>query len=514
MTIIISGDGLDLQSIVSVSRGLGKVMLDDGAKQRIARARAFVEKLVAEAKPVYGITTGFGKFSDTFISREQAAELQRNLIVSHACGVGQPLPTDAVRALMLLRTNALAKGYSGVAVNTVERLIVMLNERIHPIIPSQGSLGASGDLAPLSHMVLAMIGEGEAEVDGEVFPGCEALARRGLTPIELSAKEGLALINGTQAMSASLSLALTDALAALKASFITAALTHQALRGITAAYDDKLARVRPHPGQATAARVMRDLLEGSGLTTAPGEMRVQDAYSLRCIPQVHGACLQAFWHVAETAGIEFNAATDNPLLFPAEGEVISGGNFHGEFLALAADYLSIAMSEIANISERRIERLVNPQLSGLPAFLTRSGGLNSGFMITQYSAAALVSENKVLSHPASVDSIPSSANQEDHVSMGGMACRKVRQIVENTLRVLGIELIAACQAIDLSGERNLSPATEAVFKLVRSHVAELGRDRVMYPDLNAGYLLLQNGKVQQAAEEVIGEFIKLQKEEI
>lgn len=511
MAIVITGEGLDLQTILSVSRGQTKVTLDPHAKEKIQRARSYVEQLVSQAKPVYGITTGFGKFSDTFISSLQTAELQRNLIISHACGVGQPLPTDAVRALMLLRANSLAKGYSGVKVSTVECLLNMLNERVHPIVPSQGSLGASGDLSPLAHVVLVMLGEsgGEAEVDGEVLPASEALARRGLKPIQLCAKEGLALINGTQAMGASLSLALGDGLNAIKACFVTAALTHQALRGITAAYDDKLAQVRPHEGQRVAAKTMRTLLEGSNMVTAPGELRVQDAYSLRCIPQVHGACLQAFLHVAQVAQVEYNSATDNPLVFPEQGEAISGGNFHGEFLALSADYLSIAMSEIGNISERRIERLVNPQLSGLPAFLTRSGGLNSGFMIAQYTAAALVSENKVLSHPASVDSIPSSANQEDHVSMGGMACRKVRQVVENTLRVLGIELVAACQAIDLQSERGLSPATAAAYKLVRAHIAELAEDRVMYPDLNLGYWLLSSGKVQAAVEEITGEFIKL-----
>jgi len=509
MAIIVTGEGLDLKAIVSVSRGQGKVVLDEAAKERIQHARSYVEQLVNESKPVYGITTGFGKFSDTFIGPEQTAELQRNLIISHACGVGQPLPTDAVRALMLLRANALAKGFSGVQISTVQCLVDMLNARVHPIVPSQGSLGASGDLAPLSHVVLVMLGEGEAEVDGEIVPGAEALARRGLKPIQLSSKEGLALINGTQAMGASLALALADGLSALKGCFITAALTHQALRGITAAYDEKLAMVRPHRGQIMAAEAMRSLLEGSLMTTAPGELRVQDAYSLRCIPQVHGACLEAYLHVFATAQIEFNAATDNPLVFPNELEAISGGNFHGEFLALAADYLAMAMSEVGNIAERRIERLVNPQLSGLPAFLTRSGGLNSGFMIAQYTAASLVSENKVLSHPASVDSIPSSANQEDHVSMGSISCRKVRQIVENTLRVLGIELVAACQAIDLQNERKLSPATEAAYKLVRTHIAELERDRIMYPDLNLGYWLLSSGKIQNAVEEIIGEFIRI-----
>jgi len=509
MSIKISGDTLTLSEIKAVSRDQEPVSLHPAACRRITAARELVEAIVAQGRPVYGITTGFGKFADVIISKEQTATLQRNLIVSHACGVGPPLPTDAVRALMLLRANALAKGYSGVHVSTVECLLAMLNGRVHPIVPAQGSLGASGDLAPLAHVVLVMLGEGEAEVDGEILVGLEALARRNIAPITLTAKEGLALINGTQGMAANLSLAVLDALSALKASFITASLSLQALRGITTAFDARLSAVRPHPTQAKAAATVRTLLEGSTFVTAPGELRVQDAYALRCIPQVHGACWHALEHVADTLLIECNSATDNPLVFPADGEVISGGNFHGEYLALAADYLAIAMAELANIAERRIERLVNPHLSGLPAFLTRHGGLNSGFMITQYTAAALVSENKVLSHPASVDSIPSSANQEDHVSMGGVACRKVRQVVENTLRVLAIELLAACQAFDLQFGSDLSPATSLAYDLLRKNVPTLGEDRIMYPDLNAAYRLLQAGHIQAEVEKFTGELVVL-----
>ena len=509
MSITISGDSLTLSEISAVSRSRARVSLHFATPARIDAARQLVEAYVTEGRPVYGITTGFGKFAEVSISREQSAALQRNLIVSHACGVGPPFPTETVRALMLLRANALAKGFSGVRVSTVECLLNMLNAGVHPVVPAQGSLGASGDLAPLAHVVLVMLGEGEAEVDGEVLPGREALARRQLTPIALTAKEGLALINGTQAMAANLSLAVLDAVAALKASFITASLSHQALRGIPAAFDARLSAVRPHPAQGKAAAVMRTLLEGSTLVTQPGEMRVQDAYALRCIPQVHGACWHALEHVASTLLIECNSATDNPLVFPAEGDVISGGNFHGEFLALAADYLSLAVAELASIAERRLERLVNPQLSGLPAFLTRHGGLNSGLMITQYTAAALVSENKVLSHPASVDSIPSSANQEDHVSMGGVACRKVRQIAENTMRVLGIELLAACQAIDLQTGGELSPASSLAYECLRKEVPMLAEDRIMYHDLNAAYALLQSGELQAEVERFTGELVKL-----
>ncbi|HSL93299.1 MAG TPA: histidine ammonia-lyase [Bacillota bacterium] len=505
--VVITGNGLSLQHIVAVSRDGAEVTLAEDARLKVRASRKYVEELVRQERPVYGITTGFGKFCDTFISAHQTAELQHNLIVSHACGVGQPYSTDVVRAMMLLRVNALAKGYSGVREDVLDLLVSFLNERVHPVVPCQGSLGASGDLAPLAHMVLPMLGEGLAEVDGEVVSGAEALLRRGIPFLTLSSKEGLALINGTQAMGANLALALHDARITLKTVLVAAGLTHQALRGITAAYDERVSLVRPHPGQRAVALSLVRLLKDSVLTTVPGELRVQDAYSLRCIPQVYGACLTALCHAEQVAEVEFNSATDNPLVFAEQDDVISAGNFHGEPLALVADYLSMAVAEIANMSERRIERLVNPQLSGLPAFLTRSGGVNSGFMIAQYTAAALVSENKVLAHPASVDSIPSSANQEDHVSMGGMACRKLRDIVTNTQRVVGIELITACQAVDFQGPSGLSPATSPAYHLVRREVMPLGDDRVMYPDLNSGYGLVQSGRIVDAVEECMGDII-------
>lgn len=507
--VIVTGNDLTLDQILAVSRSGAKVVLAEEARQCVRLSRRHVEELLEAGRPVYGITTGFGKFSDTFISGSQTTELQHNLIVSHACGVGTPFSCDVVRAMMLLRVNALAKGYSGVRERVIDLLVTFLNEAVHPVVPSQGSLGASGDLAPLAHMVLPMFGEGEVEVDGQVMTGSEALQRRNIAPLQLSAKEGLALINGTQAMGANLALALADASCTMKSALIAASLTHQALRGITAAYDRKVSLVRPHPGQMLIGESLLSLLAGSLLTTSPGELRVQDAYSLRCIPQVYGACLTALRHVEQVANIEFNSATDNPLVFAAEGEVISAGNFHGEPLALAADYLSMAISELANMSERRIERLVNPQLSGLPAFLTKAGGVNSGFMIAQYTAAALVSENKVLSHPASVDSIPSSANQEDHVSMGGMSCRKLRDIVKNTQRVIGIELVTSCQAVDFQGMKGLSPATAAAYKTVRERIAPLAEDRVMYPDLNAGFELVCSGEVVRVVETVIGDIIAL-----
>jgi len=351
-------------------------------------------------------------------------------------------------------------------------------------------------------MILVLLGEGEATYQGKQCKGGEALRLAGLEPIQLSAKEGLALINGTQVMLALLALAVVDAFDLQQAALITASLTVQALRGIRAAYDPRVSQVRPHVGQIAAAAGMRRMLEGSKLTTAPGELRVQDAYALRCIPQVHGAIYNSWRHVCEVVGVEVNSTTDNPLVFAEQGDAVSAGNFHGEPLALPADYLTIAMSELANIAERRIERLVNPQLSGLPAFLSTRGGLNSGFMIAQYTAASLVSENKVLSHPASVDSIPSSANQEDHVSMGTIGARKLRQVIENVRNVLGIEYLAACQALDLQEAAGLSPLSEPAYQLLRQTVPMLQEDRIMYPDIRQAAALLADGALLQA---VIGE---------
>lgn len=498
MTINISGEGLHLQEVVAVAREGAKVALSDVAKKRLAAARQLVEEMVEKESIVYGITTGFGMFSDTYIDKDASALLQQNLIFSHACGVGEYLPCEVVRAAMLLRTNSLAKGYSGAKLETVQLMMDMLNKGVTPLVPSQGSLGASGDLAPLSHMILVLLGEGEAFYQGKQYTGAEALHLAGLKPIKLSAKEGLALINGTQIMLSLLTLAVVDAFELQQIALITASLTSQALRGIQAAYDPRVSQVRPHAGQIAVSAGMLRLLAGSNLTTAPSELRVQDAYSLRCIPQVHGAVYNGWRHVGEIVSIEMNSTTDNPLVFAEQGDTISAGNFHGEPLALPADYLTIAMSELANISERRIERLVNPQLSGLPAFLSKHGGLNSGFMIAQYTAASLVSENKVLSHPASVDSIPSSANQEDHVSMGTIGARKLRRVIKNVQNVLAIEYLTACQALDLQGVAGLSPLTAPAYHLLRQTVPMLEDDRIMYPDLRQAAELLQNGDLLQA----------------
>lgn len=503
--IIIDGENLTIEDVVKVARYGYRVEIAEEAKRKVKAAREVVDRFVDEGKVVYGITTGFGKFSDVVISKEEAKKLQRNLIVSHACGVGEELPQEVVRAIMLLRANALSKGYSGVRLETLETLVEMLNKGVHPVIYEKGSLGASGDLAPLSHMVLIMLGEGEAYYNGERLSGKEALNRADIKEIELVEKEGLALINGTQVMTAIGTLALYDAVMLSKAADIVASLTVEALRGITDAYYYKVHNVRPQVGQQKCAQNLNRILEGSKLTTKQGELRVQDAYTLRCIPQVHGASKDAIEYVKRVVEIEINSATDNPLIFSDENRVISGGNFHGQPMALAMDFLGIAVSELANISERRIERLVNYQLNDLPAFLTKKGGLNSGFMIAQYTAASLVSENKVLAHPASVDSIPSSANQEDHVSMGTIAARKARSILYNAMRVLGIEYLSACQAIDLRGMKGLAKATLAGYELLRQHIPTLDEDRIMYKDINRATALLEELVIK--VEEKIGELM-------
>ena len=388
---------------------------------------------------------------------------------------------------------------------TIETMVDMLNKGVHPVVPEKGSLGSSGDLAPLSHMVLPMIGLGKAEYKGEVMDGAEAMAKAGINTIQLTSKEGLALINGTQAMTSVGALTLCDAIDLMKVADLAAALSFEAQNGVVNALDSRIHMLRPHKGQIDTAKIILNLLEGSRMTTKQGEIRVQDAYALRCVPQVHGASKDAINYVKGKLEIEINSVTDNPLVFHDTKEGVSGGNFHGQPMALSFDFLGIALAEIANISERRLERLVNPALSGLPAFLVEKGGLNSGFMIVQYSAAALVSENKVLAHPASVDSIPSSANQEDHVSMGTIAARKAREIMENVRRVLAMEIMCACQAIDLRGNKGLGTGTKVAYDLVREKVERLVDDRPLYEDINACEDLITSGKLIQAVEEAVGE---------
>lgn len=480
--ILIDGNSLRIEEVVAVARLGEKVQIDEKGKMNLKKSRQMVDRLVNQGKVVYGITTGFGKFSTVNIDSTQTEKLQENLIITHAVGVGEGLSEEVVRATMLLRANALAKGYSGIRVEVVQTLIDMLNKGVHPVIPEKGSLGASGDLAPLAHMVLVMIGRGEAKYKGKVLPGDIAMKEAGIPVITLKSKEGLAMINGTPVMTAIGTLALYDCILLAKIADISAAMTCEALEAIPAAFDPKVQEVRPHEGQKVVAQNMLNLLQESKVFEAD-HGRVQDAYALRCIPQVHGATRDAINYVKNIITIEINSVTDNPILFPEQDEVISGGNFHGQPVAQAMDFLKIAISELANISERRIERLVNPALScGLKGFLTKNGGLNSGFMICQYVAASLVSENKVLSHPASVDSIPSSANQEDHVSMGTIAARKLREIVDNVKEVLAIELTCAAQGMDLRGNKP-GVATKAAYDVIRGKIERLEDDRELRLDI-------------------------------
>lgn len=491
-SIALDGQTLTIEDVAAIARNRAVITLDAQAVENVKQSRQMVEKMLSEQKVVYGITTGFGKFADVMISAEDVSHLQENLIMSHACGMGEPYPAEVVRAMMALRINALSKGFSGIRLETLQLLIDMCNLGVHPIIPQQGSLGASGDLAPLSHMVLVMLGKGEAEYQGSRMKGADALRAAGLQPVRLEAKEGLALINGTQAMTALLCLALFDARSLMENAEVIAAMTIEALRGIPKAFDPQLHLVRPHPGQQESARKLLLHLQGSERTTEQGQLRVQDAYSMRCIPQVHGATRDTLEYVWAAVTRECNSVTDNPVLFTETGDVISGGNFHGQPMALVADFLSIAVAELGNISERRTERLVNPQLSGLPGFLTENGGLHSGFMITQYVSASIVSENKVLCHPASVDSIPSSANQEDHVSMGTTAARKLRTVVSNATKVLAIEYLAAAQAIDF-GTGKLGAGTQKAYDQLRREITRLAEDREMYIDLAKAEEIVRSG---------------------
>ena len=512
--IIIDGRDLTIEDVVNVSRNGYKVELSDNVINKVKIARELVDKFVDDKKVIYGITTGFGKFSDVVISKEETHTLQRNLIISHACGVGEPLEEDIVRAVMLLRINNLSQGYSGVRVETLNTLVNMLNNDVHPIIPEKGSLGASGDLAPLAHMVLTMIGEGEAIYNGKRMTSKEAMNLAGVDILpELSSKEGLALINGTQVMTAIGALTTYDAMNLLKLADVALSLTMESLNGITCAMDERVHLVRAHRGQINTAKNVLDILSESEMTTKQGDLRVQDAYSLRCSPQIHGASKDAIEYVKNKINIEINSVTDNPIIFPEQQDVISGGNFHGQPMALSFDFLGIALSEIANISERRLERLVNPALSnGLPAFLTKNGGVNSGFMIVQYSAASLVSENKVLAHPASVDSIPSSANQEDHVSMGTIAARKAKEIMENTRNVLAMEILGAVQAIDLRGKKKLGIGTEAAYNLVRSHINFIEEDIVMYKEINKCTQMIKENLIVEAVEKALQSELLLNEE--
>ncbi|EHJ09136.1 histidine ammonia-lyase [Staphylococcus simiae CCM 7213 = CCUG 51256] len=500
MTLNLDGQTLTIEDIAHFLQHQSRVAISDEALERVKKSRAVVERIIDNKETVYGITTGFGLFSDVLIDPSQYNELQVNLIRSHACGVGQPFSQEVALVMMILRLNTLLKGHSGATVELVDQLQYFINERIIPVIPSQGSLGASGDLAPLSHLALALIGEGTVYYQNEETDSIYVLQQLGRQPLQLQAKEGLALINGTQAMTAQgvISYIESENLG-YQAEWI-ASLTHQALNGITDAYRHEVHAVRNFQEQIDVAARMREWLADSQLTTRQGELRVQDAYTLRCIPQIHGASFQVFNYVKEKLELEMNAANDNPLIFEEDNEtfVISGGNFHGQPIAFALDHLKLGISELANVSERRLERLVNPQLNGdLPAFLSPEPGLQSGAMIMQYAAASLVSENKTLAHPASVDSITSSANQEDHVSMGTTAARHGYQIVENARRVLAIECIIALQAAELKGVDKLSPKTRQKFEEYRKIVPAITHDRQFHKDIEAVTQYLRDDAYRQ-----------------
>jgi histidine ammonia-lyase len=480
-----------------VARHRRRVELAPDAVERMRASRAVVERVVAEGRTVYGVTTGIGDLATVPIDPAQTAELQRNLVRSHAAGVGAPLPEEVVRAMLLLRANALAVGLSGVRPEVVQLLVAMLNAEVHPYVPSRGSVGASGDLAPLAHLALVLIGEGEAwREDAGPGPGGQALTRAGLKPLTLEAKEGIALLNGTQLMAGLAALALEDARRLALSADVIGAMSLEAMEGTATAFSEQLVAARPHPGQVAVAAHLRELLAESeiGAAHADSGHRVQDAYSLRCMPQVHGAVRDALDQLDRVLAIEMNAATDNPLVFPS-GEVISGGNFHGEPLALAIDYAKIAIIELASISERRSARLVDAHLSGLPAFLTDAPGLHSGLMIPQYTAAAVVNELQTLAHPASVDTIPTSANQEDHVSMGATGALHLRDVVDRTEIVLAIEALLAAQGLDFREPMRPGGGVVRAHAAVRGRVAHLADDRPPADDIAALQTLLHRGEL-------------------
>jgi len=510
MAVIINGRDLTVEQVIRVCRGNERVEIAEDAKAAVNKARDYIEKKLEEGAIIYGLTTGFGKFANVFISPEESAQLQKNLIISHTCALGDPYPREYVRAAMLLRCNALSRGNSGIRLSTIQTLVDMLNAGIHPQIPCKGSLGASGDLAPLSHIALGLIGLGKVEYKGEIVDAKVAMDAEGIVPVELAAKEGLALNNGTQMMTAVGINVLWDAMQLQKVADIACALTGEALHAIKKAYDHKIHDLRGHQGQKDVAENLLALLLGSKNALPLQETKVQDPYSLRCIPQIHGASRDAIQYVYEAVSREINAVTDNPIVFPDEDEVISGGNFHGQPMALAFDFLKIAISELADVSERRAERLINPALSeGLPGFLAKNGGLNSGFMIAQYAAASMVSENKVYDHPACVDSIPSSGNQEDHVSMGTTSARTAAMVLDNAQKVIGIEIAAAVQGIYLrqeigeNGIDNLAPATRAAYDYIRTLSAPIDDDVLMHDELVKFDEMIKNGELLAAVEKVV-----------
>lgn len=500
----LDGMSLTIDDVINVVRNGYSVELDGDAVRRVEASSAAVKHWENSDDVVYGITTGFGDLASVNISRKDRRLLQENLLKSHACGVGEPFPEDITRAMMLLRINSLVRGHSGVSLGVLNQFAAFLNLGIHPVVPCQGSVGASGDLCPLSHLALPLIGHGTVRYRGRKMASARALQTAGLVPVQLGAKEGLALNNGTAAMGAMAVIALHDAEWLAKTADIAAALSIEALHGVPFAFDERTHALRPHSGQGAVARNIRRLIEGSEILEKHRSGKVQDAYSLRCVPQVHGATRDALGYVRRTLEVEINSVTDNPIIFPDDGVAISGGNFHGQPLALAMDFFGIAVAELASISERRQARLVDTSLSGLPPFLVENSGLNSGFMIAQYTSAALVSENKVLAHPSSVDSIPTSANQEDHVSMGAYSARKGLSILDNVRKVIAIELLAGSQALDFSRLLKPGAGTTAAHDCVRGAVPYLKHDEFLHPLMERVEALVVRGAMVKSVEEAIG----------
>lgn len=503
------GEAWTLHELAALARGESRLTFGEEARARVRRARAVVERLAADgdgAPNVYGVNTGFGALAETRIAAEQIRTLQRNLVRSHACGVGPALPRPTVRAMMALRAQTVALGYSGARPEVVDLLVAMLDRGVHPQIPAQGSVGASGDLAPLAHLALVLIGEGEAELDGTIRPGAEALRAAKLEPLTLEAKEGLALINGTQLILAVGALAVVEGERLCKQADLIGAMSLEALQGTGRPFDERIQAVRPHPGQAATARNLRAVLADSEIMESHRDCKkVQDPYSLRCMPQVHGSTRDALAWVRTVLEREIIAATDNPLVFADSDQIVSGGNFHGQPLAIALDTAAIAIAELANVAERRIEQLVNPAMSsGLPPFLAPRSGLDSGFMMAQVTAAALVSENKVLCHPASVDSIPSSAGKEDHVSMGSISARKAAQVADHVGHVLAIEALVAAQGLDLRSPLKPGLGVRAAHAALREAIPTLTEDRPLYVDIQTAKKLLSDGTLVAAAERVVG----------
>jgi len=508
MQLILNGSDLSIDNVYNVahaSKGALEISIEPSSLKKMQASRDFVFEIVEKGDAVYGINTGFGALSNKHIEKKDLAQLQLNLIRSHCTGVGQPFSKPVTRAIMLLRANCLISGFSGVNPYAVELLLAFLNHHITPVVPEKGSVGASGDLAPLSHIALALIGEGEVEFQGKIISSKFAIDQIGLNPLVLGPKDGLGLINGTACMAALGALATYEARKVMKLADIVSALTLDGVKGTSAAYNPLITSLKPHPGQIKTVNNLNKLLANSPLKEShPNCGKVQDPYSLRCVPQVHGACRQTLNHAEEVISLELNAVTDNPLIFVKEKLVVSGGNFHGEALALCMDYLAMGVAEICNISERRIEKMMNPTFSELPAFLVQSSGLNSGLMIAHVTAAALVSENKYLCHPASVDSVPTSTDKEDHVSMGVTAGRKLHEVISNAKSVLAIELLCNTQALEFQRPLKSSPALEEVHRIIRTHVQKIDDDRIFYKDIDNIVKLINTNEIISSVEKILG----------